>query len=462
MLDKMSKSIENLRDPDVSFADIRHQDVASTSISVVNGSLRRMQKSGRAGTVARVLVGECWGQASSTDSISVSMLDGLISIATRIAKADARYSRQKIDLTGVKANEARVWQKMKEDPSDVPDDEKLHILMEMDSAQKIDPKIVNTNTGYLDAKVTYRLVNTAGSRLEWDEVRTRVSVNPVARDESKTQFDYDTKDGLTGFELIRSINPEEFSRTASEGALALLSAKKPPSGEITAVVDGDIAGLIAHEVCGHASEADEVVKKRSFLTGLVGQKVGTDQVTMIDDGSIDGLRGSYPFDSEGTPSSRTTIIDKGIFHGYLHTLETAAVMNVEPTGNGRSQDYNRRVFARMSNTFFDKGEWSNDEIIADTKDGIFIIKMIAGMEDVVGGGVQGTCLKGYIIRNGELNDLVRSLTITGKVLDILKTVDAVGDQLQFSGGNCGKGEEDFVPVTSGGPHMRMQLVVGGG
>jgi TldD protein len=137
-------------------------------------------------------------------------------------------------------------------------------------------------------------------------------------------------------------------------------------------------------------------------------------------------------------------------------------MGAEPTGNGRSQDYNRRVFVRMSNTFFDKGDWRNDEIIADTKDGILITKMIAGMEDVVGGGVQGTCLKGHIIKNGELVDLVRSLTITGKVLDILKTVDAVGDQLQFSGGNCGKGEEDFVPVTTGGPHMRMQLVVGGG
>ncbi len=462
MLDKMSKSIENLRNPDVSFADIRHQDVSSTSISVVNGALRRMQKSGRAGTVARALVGECWGQASSTDPISVSMLDRLLSTAAKMAKVNARYSRQKIDLTGVEAHEATVWQKMKENPSDVPDDEKLHILMEMDSAQKTDPKIVNTNTTYLDAKVTYRLVNTAGSRLEWDEIRTSVFVNPVARDESRTQFDYDEKGGLTGFELIRSIDPEEFSHTASEGALALLSAKKPPSGEVTAVVDGDIAGLIAHEVCGHASEADEVVKKRSFLTGLVGQRVGTDQVTMIDDGSIDGLRGSYPFDSEGTPSGRTTIIDKGVFHGYLHTLETAAVMSAKPTGNGRSQDYNRRVFARMSNTFFDKGDWSNDEIIADTKAGIFIIKMIAGMEDVVGGGVQGTCLKGYIIRNGELGDLVRSLTITGKVLDILKTVDAVGDQFQFSGGNCGKGEEDFVPVTTGGPHMRMQLVVGGG
>ena len=204
------------------------------------------------------------------------------------------------------------------------------------------------------------------------------------------------------------------------------------------------------------------MKKRSFLSDLVGVEVGTDQVSMVDDGSIPGLLGSFPFDSEGTPSSRTSIIENGIFRGYMQTLETAAVMGTNPTGNGRAQDYNRRIFARMTNTFFDKGTWNNQEIIEDTKDGLYIIKTHSGMEDVVGGGVQATSLKGYIIKNGELSQLVRQLAIAGNVLEILKTVDAVGNELEFSGGTCGKGEEDWVPVTSGGPHMRMQLVVGGG
>jgi len=172
--------------------------------------------------------------------------------------------------------------------------------------------------------------------------------------------------------------------------------------------------------------------------------------------------GSYPFDSEGTPSSRTVIIQDGIFQGYMHTLETAILMGVSPTGNGRAQDYNSRIFARMSNTFFDIGDWSDEEIIAETKDGLYVKRMISGMEDVVGGGVQCTALKGFIIKNGEITQLVRSMTLAGKVLEILKTVDAVGNNLSFTGGNCGKGEEDFISVTSGGPHMRMEMVVGGG
>ncbi|MFW9918375.1 MAG: TldD/PmbA family protein [Candidatus Thorarchaeota archaeon] len=461
MLDNMIQAIDGVKDSDVSFADIRHQDIAISSISVVNGVLRRMQKSGKAGTVARALVGECWGQASTTDPVTTDTLFELLSQATKMAKNSARHSRRKIDLSSLESYEKKVWQSVKEDPSDVPEDEKLSIIMDLDVAQKVDERIVNTNSGYSDVKVIYRLVNTIGSRLEWNEVRTMLFVNPVARSETKTHFDYGVKSGMAGFELIRSIDPNEFSSKVGEGAIALLSAEKPPSGEMTAVVDGDIAGLIAHEVCGHASEADEVVKGRSFLTGLVGKEVGTEHVSMIDDGSISGLRGSFPFDSEGTPSGPTTIIENGIFKGYLHTLETAAIMGVKPTGNGRAQDYNRRIFARMSNTFFDTGDWSEEEIIEDTKDGIYIMKALSGMEDVVGGGVQATSLKGYIIKNGELTTLVRSLAITGKVLEILKTVDAVGNKLDFFGGNCGKGEEDYIPVSSGGPNMRMKLVVGG-
>ncbi|MFW9909317.1 MAG: TldD/PmbA family protein [Candidatus Thorarchaeota archaeon] len=462
MLDTIGKAVENIGDPDVSFADIRHQGSATTSIVVVNGGLRQLSRSTKAGTVARVLVGECWGQSSTTEPMSLGALENLLLKATRMAKYNAKHSRKRISLSDLPIHKESKWQKTKEDPMQVTEEEKLEFVLELDKAQSIDEKIVNRNSMYGDRKDIYRLANSEGTRLEWDEIRIRTFVNPVAKDEFKIQYDYSVKDALAGYEFVRGMNPNEYASECAQNALDLLKAAKPPSGEITAVVDGNIAGTIAHEVCGHASEADEVVKNRSFLSNMVGVKVGTESVSMIDDGTIPGLRGSMPFDSEGTPSSRTTIIDRGVFSGYMQTLETAAIMGVKPTGNGRSQDYNRRIFARMTNTFFDTGDWRNEEIIEDTRDGIYILKTHSGMEDVVGGGVQCTSLKGYIIKNGELSQLVRSLSITGRVLDILKTVDAVGDKLDFSGGTCGKGEEDYIPITSGGPHMRMQLVVGGG
>jgi len=463
MLEIMTKAIESLRNNDVSFADIRHESRASTQINVSNAIIRTFGRATKSGTVARALVGDCWGMSSTSEPLSVSICKELLSDAVKSAKANARYSKGTLDLSHVQPIETVVWQKCKLDPAKVSTDDKLELVMALDKAQKIDDHIVNTNSVYNDSKIVYRLVNTVGSKLEWDELRITAVVQPVAREGNRMQFDYKVKGGSAGYELLKSLNPEEFGGNCAKGAIDLLSAEKPPSGSMTVIADGDIAGLIAHEVCGHASEADEVVKKRSFLTDMVGVQVGTDQVTLIDDGTLEGVPGRIPFDSEGTPSSHTVIIKNGIYNGYLHTLETAALMGASPTGNGRSQDYNRRIFARMTNTFFDTGDWKNDEIITETKEGLYVLKTLSGMEDVVGGGVQCSALKGYLIKNGEITQLVRSMTLAGKVLDILKTVDAVGDTLSFSGGGtCGKGEEDFIPVSSGGPHMRAEMVVGGG
>ena len=462
MIDTMKKALDSFSNGDVSFADIRLEDRSGTFFLVTNGALRTFNRSSKAGSVARTLVGECWGTASSSMPLKEKGYLELLETAAKRAKACSKFSRRDIDLSEIEGIEKTIWQKVKEEPSDVSVEEKIELVMDLDKAQKIDEKIVASNSVYQDSRRIYRLVNSAGAKLEWDESRVRVMAQAVAREGSNLQIDYDIEDGSAGFELARSVDPEKIGSGAAKGAIELLSAEKPPSGKLTTVIDGNIAGLIAHEVCGHASEADEVVKGRSFLTGLVGKEIGTELVSMVDDGTLKGPMGSFPFDSEGTPSSRNSIIENGVFRGYLHTLETAAIMEVQPTGNGRAQDYNRRISARMTNTFFDKGDWKDDEIIADTKDGLYIIKGTSGMEDVVGGGVQATALKGYIIKNGEKTQLVRRLSIAGNVLELLKTVDAVGNKLSFNGGNCGKGEEDFIPVSSGGPHMRVELTVGGG
>jgi TldD protein len=242
----------------------------------------------------------------------------------------------------------------------------------------------------------------------------------------------------------------------------MLSAKRCPSGETTCITDPMISGLLAHEVMGHASEADEIVKKRSFLSNVVGTKVASDLVTMVDDGTLDSAHGYIPFDDEGTRSSRTVIIDRGEYQGYMQSLETAAEMRVKPTGNGRAQDPHRRVFVRMTNTFFEAGDWKLEEMIEGIKHGVLTDRAISGMEDPVGGGFEAKALRGFLIENGEVTDMLRGFTLTGKALEILKTTDAVGKKLELDGGTCGKGVEDFVPVSSGGPHCRSRIILGGG
>jgi TldD protein len=311
MLEMMSKVIDETPTKDVIFADMRHESHYSTQIAVSNGGLRRFSRASKAGTVARALVGECWGVASSSESLSKSICKSILSEAIKSAKANARFSRKSLDMSNVRPIEKSLWQKCKSNPAEVSSEDKLELVMALDAAQKIDERIVHTNSTYNDSKKVSCLVNSSGSRLEWDELRIQVAVQPVAREANRMQFDYHIHGGRTGYELIRTIDPSEFGGECARGAIDLLSAEKPPSGKMTVIADGDIAGLIAHEVCGHASEADEVVKKRSFLTDLVGVQVGTENVTMIDDGTLYGGNGSYPFDSEGTPASRTQIIENG-------------------------------------------------------------------------------------------------------------------------------------------------------
>jgi TldD protein len=462
MLDIMTTALERLTAKRVAYADIRHEVRFATQLTVVNGAPRTFTRNNYSGTVARVLMGECWGQSSTTEPVTLESLDEILETSLRMARSSAKFSRNALEISVPNPRRGSFHQSVKEKPRGVPDEEKLRLVMDLDRAQKTDDRIVNTNSVYADSERVYRMVNTAGSSLEWDEIRTVVSVQPVAREGSRTEFDFGVESGLAGFELARGTDPNVFAAKAGRGAVSLLSADKPPSGELTVVMDSDICGVIAHEVCGHASEADEVVKKRSFLTGLVGSRVASDNVSLLDDATRPGLTGSIPFDSEGTQASKTYIIRNGVYAGYLHTLETSSIMGVVPTGNGRAQDFNHRVFARMTNTFFGEGDWKNDEIVEDTRNGLYVSKATSGMEDVVGGGVQASALKGYLIRNGQLGELVRGMTLTGRVLDMLKTVDAVGNTLGFHGGTCGKGEEDFVSVSTGGPNMRAKIVVGGG
>jgi TldD protein len=334
----------------------------------------------------------------------------------------------------------------------VPLEEKLALVRDADRAQKVDPRIVNTNSIYREETRMNQLANSFGDRLDWEEVRTRVFVESISAEGENTEMYYDGAAGTAGFEVVKAVDIEKLGRTVAEEALKMLQAKKAPSGLVTCISDPYISGLLAHEI----------VKSRSFLTRMVGKKVAADSITMIDDGSHEGAYGYIPFDDEGTPSSKTCIIKDGIYQGYMQNLETAAEMGVSSTGNGRAQDFGRRVWVRMTNTYFEKGDQTLDEMIEDVKFGVLTDKMVSGMEDPVGGGFEAKSLRGFLIENGRITDTLRSFTLTGKALEILQTVDAVGKDVTLDPGSCGKGIEDWVPVSSGGPYCRSKIVLGGG
>ena len=458
MIDLLKQAVAVMQDAGAKFCDARCQKVERTVIQIVDGGVRSLSEDQTGGLCLRARSSGSWGYASTNDLDRKSVF-----LAAERAVSNAKLGSAKgVLIPSGKALKQDLKASVGLHPSKVPLEEKLALTRDLEKAQRISPKIVNSTASYVDSVRTNWLANSFGSELKWEEVRGRLFGQPVASDGIRTELFYDIVDGTKGFEMFKSLDLEEQGRFNGKEAISMLSAKKCPSGDQICITDPAISGLLAHEVMGHASEADEIIKRRSFLSNVVGKKVASDLITMVDDGRVEGAYGSILFDDEGTPSSRTTIIENGIYKGYMHSLETAAEMHVTPTGNGRAQDPFRRVFVRMTNTYFEAGDWTLEEMLEDVKFGVMTDRFISGMEDPVGGGFEAKTLRGYLIESGKVTDVLRSFTLTGKALEILKTTDALAKDLRLDGGHCGKGNEDMVPVADGGPYCRSRIILGGG
>lgn len=461
MSDPFSAALKALESAGATFGDIRTEERTAFAARMANGQVENVSQTRRAGWGLRAFVQGAWGYASGTSS-KTSDLVAAAKRATAIAKANAAAGVPKSSLRGIPSASKRYAAVCKTDPADIAAEEKVALASEMDRAMHGD-LVSSTSSFCVESSVASELANTAGAHITWREVRVRLGGQAIAQEGDRQEMSLEVKDASAGWEFLRAIDPVAFGQELALEARERLKAIKPPAGLQTVILDPDASGLLAHEVMGHASEGDEIVKQRSFLSKVVGKRVGSRLVTMYDDGTFPGGHGMIPVDSEGSPSRRTCIIDGGMYQGYMQSLETAAALKVRPTGNGRAQDFGRRVWVRMTNTYFAPGKDTKDAIIEDTKDGILTKGWISGMEDIVGGGFQAVTQSGWIVKDGELKQRVRGMTLTGQALSILKSVDRVSRDLVMSGGTCGKGEaDDFVPVGAGGPYMRAKVVVGGG
>ncbi len=461
MADLFPAALRALEAAGAQFGDIRTESRDAFNVRMTNGQIETVGRMHRSGWGLRSFVDGAWGYASGTSTKSADLV-AAARRATAIAKANAAAGVQKTSLRGLPDGRKTYRAACRIDPADVSGEDKVALVTELDKALT-GGGIASTTAFCNDSDVRYELANTAGARVSWREVRVRLFAQAIAQEGDRQEMAFDGRDASAGWEFIRTIDPAAFGEEMRTEAKERLNAIKPPGGLRTVILDPDASGLLAHEVMGHASEGDEIVKVRSFLSRAVGKRVGSDLVTMYDDGTFAQGHGTIPVDSEGSPARKTRIIDHGVYRGYMQSLETAGALRARPTGNGRAQDFGRRVWVRMTNTYFAPGRDRKDAIIEDTKDGVLTKGWISGMEDIVGGGFQAVTQSGWLVKNGEIAERVRGMTLTGKALSILKSVDRVSNDLILSGGTCGKGEaDDFVPVGAGGPFMRAKVVVGGG
>jgi TldD protein len=325
-----------------------------------------------------------------------------------------------------------------------------------------EPGISNAivNIGFSRNERCFR--STAGARRFQTLQRTSGSVAPLAIENGRVEYDFITHGGTGGREVLDALD-EARVRQVSREARALLSATEAaPTGTFNVLLDPSTTGTFAHESFGHGTEADQLVRDRSYLKPLLGQRLGPENLTIVDDGSMAREWGSLFFDDEGHPTQRNVLVDHGVFREVLHDRETAEAMGRTATGNTRRADFLSRPFVRMTNTFVEPGESSFEELVEEAKDGVLLQSCTSGIEDPLGGNMQIKVKKGRRIQHGKVGAILPSMALSGKVLEVLSAVRGVSRRSDFdmSPGFCGKGHTDILPVSSGGSYLLTRAVLG--
>jgi TldD protein len=346
------------------------------------------------------------------------------------------------------------------DPLELPTLEKLERCREVHRRVRgRDPRIVNVRVAYSE-RSDHSVFADASTDLAQRVQRVHMFIMViVAAETGEVRYDYTAKSGSGGWEVL-AWSDDELQQTV-DNALALLSAERIEPGEYRIIAAPEVSGVIAHESFGHGVETDMFLKERARAVHFIDKVVGSPLVNISDDPSQPGGYGSYFFDDEGLPSAPTQIVENGVFRRGITDRYSAAQLGIPRSANGRRQDYSRKAYARMSNTFFAPGASTLDEMIAQVDHGIFLDKCSSGMEDPQGWGIQVTCDYGHEIKGGKITGRVFApIGVSGYVPDVLQSITAVGDTLVMAGGGCGKGHKEWIPVATGGPHLLLTARLG--
>lgn len=337
--------------------------------------------------------------------------------------------------------------------------EKLDALRELNSRiNQLDSKIVNVRVRFAEINETSLFRNRTAD-LYQEVTRVHLMILVTAMGEKGAVMNWATSSGTGGWEQAQLGDQELHDMT--DTCLKLLEAERIEPGTYQVITSPSVSGVICHESFGHGVETDMFLKGRAKAAHYLDKQIGSELVDIYDDPSVPGALGSYFFDDEGYPAERTQIVRNGIFERGITDQYSAAALGIPRSPNGRRQDFTRKIYPRMSNTFFGAGQTPFEELLERVDRGIYLPKVSSGMEDPKGWGIQVTCHYGYEIKDGRLTDkMYAPVGLTGYVPEVLGSISGVGDSLELSGGMCGKGTKEMVPVSDGGPHLLLEARLG--
>jgi len=430
----------------------------SESFVFDDGRLKSAAYDATEGFGLRVVAGETAGYAHSSEISEAAI--GRAADSARLAKRG--YAG--VAAEGPRPTNAKLYGE--DDPLASPAfSDKVALLQQIDAyARAKDPRVVQVMASLAGERRVVEILRADGRLLRDVRPLVRLNVQVTVEKDGRRESGSSGAGGRTGFEAW--ITPDKWRAEADEAlrrALVNLDAVPCPAGEMDVVLGPGWNGVLLHEAVGHGLEGDFNRKGTSAFSGRMGQRVAAPGVTVFDDGHIAGRRGSLTIDDEGTPTSRTILIEDGILVGYMHDRMSARLMGAQPTGNGRRQSYAHMPMPRMTNTGMLAGDHSQAEMIASTKRGLYCANFGGGQVDITNGKFVFQCTEAYLIEDGKITSPVKGATLIGDGPSALTRVTMIGDDFAFDPGVgvCGKNGQG-VPVGVGQPSLKITgLTVGG-
>ena len=445
-----------LKSSPADYTEIRLEERESTSVVYRGPDLETASAVIDAGGIVRCMCKDGgWGVATFNDRDDLQTRVQQAYECARVAQTE-----EPIELAPISVCQDQVTVTLQHDFRGVPLATKVALTKAYNQIMLKRDQVVDTQTVYNDTfgKIWYG--NSEGAQIHEERPMVTMYAVAIARDGDNVQTATESRSGQHGFDYVQGL--EELADAAAQRAVALLSAETVGGGQYPVVLNPRLAGVFVHEAFGHLSESDFVYENpRAQEMMVLGRRFGQDILTVFDDGSLPGLRGTHKYDDEGTPTARSDLIVDGILVGRLHSRETAAKMGEKPTGNARATGYRYAPIVRMTNTAIENGETPLQELFKEIELGIYACDMYGGQTALE--NFSFSSAYAYMIRDGQIAEMVKDVILAGNLFTTLKNIDAIGDDFIWSesGGSCGKGQGG-LPVTFGAPHIRIQDVVIGG
>jgi len=417
---------------------------------------RELESIGQATAIGgnvRALVRGGWGFVSFNN---LSDLPGRIELAVKQARLVGKEESKLAPVEPI----VDIGLPEENNPLTIPLAEKKQLLDEYNALIWRTPKLQTSIIAYSDSHKKVIFLSSLGSYIQQERSDITLRLSAVAAEDGEVQQVGLSMGSRGDFSQISSLHQQV--EEVAKHAVELLSAPQVKGGEYTVVLDPVLAGVFAHEAFGHLSESDYVYENERLRQIMVlGRKFGSPELNIVDSATVPGLRGSYKYDDEGVPATKTYLIREGKLVGRLHSRETAAKMGEKPTGNARAINYHYPPIVRMTNTYIEPASASFDEIIGDIKEGVYAKNWIGGTTSME--MFTFSAGEAYMIRHGKLAEALRPVVLTGNVFTTLNHIDAIGNDLEMNqGGGCGKGMQMPLPVSNGSPHIRISKCLVGG